>query len=413
MKTRQMFRNVSGFTLVEILIAVSVFAVVSTVISSLYIQSFRETRRANIQNQLYQDARFVVNRIADEVRNGMIDYDEYYNQNVVMPSIPVPGPHGLKNYGQNYGRYYSAFFNPGSDNRLGFECADPGPNGPVRNERECLPLRRTIDRTTGSNPFLGKARGTANATMENAFCGTVKYDVALNIDNVGAANCGGDTAPSRAELRVQNELYLISRDAQTKTILARERIGGGQNKPKVFALSLLRMKGYDTNSDRVPDAYVCADEFACRGTEDVPSVPDNVIPNIPQGGLMEPGCGDNPIRGKLPRSRNVELYPDDDIFAVDANTCDTAAGAFAKDFVPVSPLTVNITQLNFLISPLENPHYAFAEQSEQEQPRVTIILTVEPNRDVLGVRDEFAPFTIVETVSARVLERLPAPLIVE
>ncbi|KKU79208.1 MAG: hypothetical protein UY05_C0036G0006 [Candidatus Peregrinibacteria bacterium GW2011_GWA2_47_7] len=103
-----------GFTLPEVLIAVSIFAMVSTIAAALYAQSFKETRRATTQNQLYEDARYVMGLIADEAKNGMIDYDEYYSQNVV----------GATNYGQSYGRYYSAFFNPGDDNKLGFDCND-------------------------------------------------------------------------------------------------------------------------------------------------------------------------------------------------------------------------------------------------------------------------------------------------
>lgn len=100
-----------AFTLPELLISVAIFAVVAVIVSSLYVDSFRLTGSANLQNQVYEDARYIMQKIAEEVRKNMIDYDEYYSQNVI----------GASNFGQNYGRYYSSFYNPGSDGKLGFD----------------------------------------------------------------------------------------------------------------------------------------------------------------------------------------------------------------------------------------------------------------------------------------------------
>lgn len=401
-------RKTAGFTLVELLIAVSIFAVVSMIVATLYVQAFRESRRANLQNQIFEDARFIMSRIADEIRSGMIDYDEYYNQNVVIPgAASIAGAASERNYGQNYGRYYSSFYNPGSDDALGFDCntvelpADGAVGTPARtlkrNQRTCVPLRATVDRNTGANPFSGKYLN-AEDYKENAFCGNVSY-----AGNAGAARgsanygeCGGDELPDSLAAREQDELYLISSDGRKRTILARERIGGTDAAP-IFALSLLRLDGMDSNDDGIADKFICAPQFLCRGTQSVTGSPARIA---------DADCGaPETITGELPRNNREDL-------GLETGSCDTEDTAFSKDFIPISPLRINIKNLKFYISPSENPHYAFAETAEQKQPLVTIVLTLEPNPENIGVREDFSPVTIVRNVSPRTLEPIPAPLLI-
>ena len=108
----------AGFTLIELLISVSIFAVVVVAVASLYIDIIRTSAKANLQKRVYSEARFLMKRLEKEIHANMIDYDEYYSQNVVIPSKKG---NGVDNFGQNYGKYYSAFYNPGSDEKLGFE----------------------------------------------------------------------------------------------------------------------------------------------------------------------------------------------------------------------------------------------------------------------------------------------------
>ena len=122
-----------AFTLAEMLIAIAIFGTVSTMAVSIYVQSFRETTRSNAQNRIYEYARQLLQLIAKAVHEGTIDYDEYYNQNVVIPTLnagdAIPGASAIKNFGRNFGRYYSSFFYPGSDEALGFYCNNAGPSG--------------------------------------------------------------------------------------------------------------------------------------------------------------------------------------------------------------------------------------------------------------------------------------------
>ena len=388
-----------GFTLVELLISVGLFAVVIVFFSSIFIQSIRISHEANAQNQIYEDARFLMQRISKEIRSGMIDYDEYYAQNVVIPSEK-----GTDNFGQNYGRYYSSFYNPGADKvkktdksgLLGFDCNEEDPTSPtgwLRNKPSCKMQTKTKDKNTGQNPFEGKL-GNEEAGKENAFCGAVNYEITEKEGEIAGSKMGklpdGTDLCSPAEdaaKKPQHELYLISSDGRTKTIFAREKIGIDKDGNSAYALSFLRMKGEDLKGeDGVPDTFTCEDGFGCTGET---------------GGVA--GCS---ITETLPASRAVELNSTDDV-------CDTGDIAFGKDFVPISPFRANIAGFDVYISPSENPHYAFSEDNVQYSSRVKVVLTLEPNPKYFNIKNTFKPITVARTIYSGALDKVPAPVLVE
>ncbi|MEK9132803.1 MAG: type II secretion system protein [Patescibacteria group bacterium] len=391
----------AGFTLPELLISTTIFAMMTTAVGSLYALSLSETRRGNTQSQVYEDARYLMSVIKNEITNNAIDYDEYYNQNVVIPTIraaglldlPGVGQLGFPNIGQNFGRYYSSFFNPGSDSQLGFACND----GVTRNGLICTPRRKTMDRETGLNPFDGKydTRGLAqNQIEEDAFCGILSYATFQNAPGTRMGKCLGGVPNPVAE-RIEDKLFLISAKGDTKTIFARE-----MTDPDMYALSLLKMTAYDVDLDGINDLFTCADGFECIGTEDV-----NGVENTP---ILMPNGEERP--GELPRTKfsdNILTYPD--LNAGDGEE-DPESRGFSKDFVPMSPFILNIKSLNFLISPTEDPYYAYAETTQNQQPKVTILMTVELNPKRAGISGKFIPLTLVETVTSGITTPIPAPV---
>jgi hypothetical protein len=388
------------------MIAVSIFATVITIVSSLYIQTYKETARAASQNQFYDDARFVLKLIADEIHAGAIDYDEYYNR-YVMSAHKTDGSltsiyHDyLDSYGQGFGAYYSAFFNPGSDQKLGFDCN----NGHDRNKKDCTPLKKTLDIDTGENPFSGK-KLAMTPPDEDAFCGAVSYSVDGNPAGGTAGTAKGLCATDKRKfIKLEGDraqLFLIDAEGKQKTILARERIDGGSTVTanSEYALSILRLKGVDTNGDNLSDNFVCADDFQCRGgrTLDVADVEESAPMIDGLCGMTDAQATDLPRRDELALDHS------------DGAVCDTALDGFAKDFVPISPLNVNVKKLEFYISPTEDPFYAFAEYDVRSQQRVTIVLTIEPRAN-FGSAADFKELTLVETVSPRILDRVPAPVL--
>lgn len=66
-----------GFTLIEMIVAVGLFAIVSVIISQLFITFNRTQRRSGINAELQSDARVVMSQITERIRSGMIDYTAY------------------------------------------------------------------------------------------------------------------------------------------------------------------------------------------------------------------------------------------------------------------------------------------------------------------------------------------------
>jgi len=97
-------RSRKGFTLVETLVAISVFTIVMGLSMSLFTNAFASYRRADVSRMLYEESRIVLERIVKEVRRGTIDYEEYWSRNDV-------GGESSNEYGKNYGEYAAEFYN--------------------------------------------------------------------------------------------------------------------------------------------------------------------------------------------------------------------------------------------------------------------------------------------------------------
>ncbi|MFZ2256462.1 MAG: prepilin-type N-terminal cleavage/methylation domain-containing protein [Patescibacteria group bacterium] len=63
----------SGFTLIELMIAMAIFAVMSVMIMSIYINTTNTSRKLNATRQLSETAREITERISQDVREKGID----------------------------------------------------------------------------------------------------------------------------------------------------------------------------------------------------------------------------------------------------------------------------------------------------------------------------------------------------
>ncbi len=64
----QIFRNTSGFTMVEMVIAVTIFSFMSIAMISTYIQTTNTSTKLRMTRLLSESAREITERIADDVR---------------------------------------------------------------------------------------------------------------------------------------------------------------------------------------------------------------------------------------------------------------------------------------------------------------------------------------------------------
>lgn len=63
-----------GFTLIELLISISIFMIFMTIAAESYTSLVSANRKANDSQKIYREVRFVFDTLADEIRNGTLDY---------------------------------------------------------------------------------------------------------------------------------------------------------------------------------------------------------------------------------------------------------------------------------------------------------------------------------------------------
>ncbi len=369
-----------AFTLVEVLIAATIFTIVSLIAINVFVNVIRIQRRVQLENAIYEDARVMMERISREVRENTVDYEEYYNKALKqeLPFASNSTLNGKNPYGWRYGCYAQRFYNPGAasgpyDGGFGAYCSVPPLGDPALNP-DCIIDKTSLDINTGQNPYEGNI-AKSDSTTANAFCDDV-------FGNSTSNTCGAlDTITNRNE---QNELYLISADGSQKTFFALKASTAPElpNWPNgEHALALLRLSGQDSDHDGVIETWRDDSGTAC---------------NAATGNKFCCSSGFDCKDADIPFSTSsIE------------NTLNYKASNNYIGFIPISPTRTNIVSLKFFVAPLEDPRKAFAETdptlSIQQQPHVTIVLTVQPSQASLsGYNGDVPSVTIQTTVTSRV-----------
>lgn len=337
-----------GISLVETLVAISIFSVAAVVATNILVSIVQLEKRSSVQNAVFEDMRAIMQQLTNEIQNGTIDYDEYYSVCVIQDACDLGDLVKNAVYGQNHGAYGSRFYDPGlstdglkafNPNDLGVECTY---RNPATNECEVI-YSLSLDLNTGQNPFLG-AMGE-DAADASAF-----------------AEGGYGAAVSSTSVTV-DQLFLLDKTGTKKTILSRKKVLN----PDDWAIGKIVMDGRDTDQNGLVDEFSCASGYACPGDS-----------------------GASPNKTDL----NKSFYTDAGVLA------DT-------EFVPITPLRSNIENLKFIITPIEDPYKAFSEDMQQSHPTVTIIITVGLSdaaaADYPGV---FEPLTLQTTVAAGVVGKI-------
>ncbi|MBT3704377.1 type II secretion system protein [Candidatus Peregrinibacteria bacterium] len=336
-------KNKKGFTLIEALIASSIFAFVAVMGATVFLNISRSERQTGLANAIYEDARIVIEKISNEIREGTIDYEEYYSIEVLDAT----------HYGINRGVYGSRFFDPGmtyddlgatgadgvNPDNLGAECftAVMGPTVSCNDAAAKFAYPPSVDTNTGQNPYTGDAKDAS------AFCD----------DKVAGEECEDD--PIDGPVKEHDELYLISKDGREKIIISRQKTTDVD-----YAISVLPMRGVDIDANGVIDVFSCTDDlydYCDPPGCDPPGVADYIRPaTITPTDLL---------------SNNIHLPA--------SNSDDIEFVSASSPFTPISPFRSTITELKFIIWPDEDPYKSFSEIDKQYQPNVTIILSIQPS----------------------------------
>lgn len=362
--------NRSGFTLLEVIIVIAIFSIVSIVSVNAYMNGFKSEQRSYVQNKTMQDARFIMNEIKSLVQTNQIDFEEYFSQCVILGSCPNKDFNQAENrppsdsaFGQNHGYYDWQFYNGGFQNStetltdgFGSVCqrADGSYASTSDEDNSCVTggLEFSEDSFTGSNPSTTTTEvdPTLSFTRASAFCAdrfqafTDDATTGIRIVSSSTPCTGGNQLKN-----VFSELYLIDPESKQKTIIGRSIIS---DSPETYALSLMQLDPVDTSStvlDFPITPYQCANGFICTQES-------NIYDSV----------------------NNLELPDSQDLKFAERFSLYDPENRLYTNFIPLSPLSVNVKNLQFIVTPNEDPYKAFREPG-LNHPTVTIILEIEPS----------------------------------
>jgi prepilin-type N-terminal cleavage/methylation domain-containing protein len=166
--------NRQGFTIAELLVSTAILALLITFASTVYVNFYGSVQNLKAMNLVYEEARFTMDRITKEIRNGTIDYEEYYNQTLFCSNWGDNCEIARNTtYGQNYCQYSLQFYNPGPDGEIGTvddentgRLAEDSPSAipnPIQNNLFLINIngdeRSYIKRIEETDPATGKTTG--------------------------------------------------------------------------------------------------------------------------------------------------------------------------------------------------------------------------------------------------------------
>jgi prepilin-type N-terminal cleavage/methylation domain-containing protein len=201
-------RNTKGFTLVETLVAITVFVVILALSMSLFTNSFAIDRKTKVSRVLYEESRVALERIVKEIRRGTVDYEEYWSWHEVTATQPTTNG----DYGKNYGYYALQFFD-----------AATSMGGPPDS-----PAERTRQDENIGLPYGAVALGDAASP------------------SYGSSNCGDLPLPVGNNGYEQCELYLITADGTEKTII---KLIPSVLETGEYNLGMQKLRGLDVGYD--------------------------------------------------------------------------------------------------------------------------------------------------------------------
>lgn len=383
-----------GFTIVEMLMAISIFVVIATISTSILIRTVNMEKLTDIRNTMLDDARVFMEQLTSLINNGAIDYEEYYSINVVQGAKTDPTKIA---YGVYYGAYGSRFYSAGdaafrggkmitptiNPDHLGVDCAvplvPPMQVGDTAAPQYCeVTYTDSKDKNEGQNPY----NDPSLSDKANAFCDEKLMPCADISDNFTA-----------------DELYIITDMMNDEEKIQKYIIATQPNGNEDYIAVASIMNGLDVDENNIMDLFRCEDEGPPCHESKNNSDPDveNFYKNYPQD--FNPDDFDPGRRGPLAAYKYSLPFKADHTGNFSVNQ---------SSFFPITPFRTSVKNLKFIISPPDDPYKAYNEKNMKMHPTVTILLTVEPSsadkaRYPGGWKDEYT-VTIQRTVTAGIEE---------
>lgn len=97
MKKIRMFKTQKGVTIMELMVVASIFAVVMTMISTMFIHMTQKNNLVVFKQRIGGETQFALNAMAVEIRSGVIDYAAYGgNARGIQDYLSLIDPEGAR-----------------------------------------------------------------------------------------------------------------------------------------------------------------------------------------------------------------------------------------------------------------------------------------------------------------------------
>lgn len=196
----QQAKRKSGFTLIEMIIAIGLIGVVSSLASAGLVNIMQSQKTINMNQAVAEDSRIILSLLAAEIENNAIDYEEYYNDNTFG-----------YDFGKKYGEYGKEFYDS-NDNPTGKIMGD---SALECSTSKCAQGHLSLINTNGMEKIIYALKKTdTEANGEKVLSVLHLYGCDSNADGIAEKfldtpdNCGADPGSyTIAELSIGTNLY--------------------------------------------------------------------------------------------------------------------------------------------------------------------------------------------------------------
>jgi len=337
-----------GFTLIEVIIAMTLFFVLLAAIISIYTRMVRLKYNIQARTNIVQDSYFVIEKINLMLKDYTIDYEEYFNRkNVGCDTYNANftrdvGSDGYCNIFTAYGNHSNIDLVPSTTRKIYFCSSTIGQDIPYK---------------VIQNPEVQDGSGCLNTGRQSFGQYQRQFrDVKNNVDSVpGAGNDDDDENVMKWPNAIDNatgaqEIYLISQDGKSRIFIRRALIESGDrnntggisgDSEKLYTLQILKLRGFDAGNNH--DFNVNTSSGVYDGKIDTRAC------DYAQGFICQGSWVDTSVykEYKLPADEN-----------------DGWANLFKKN--------ITISDRNLMVYPTKNPQYALTENNAQINPYFTM-----------------------------------------
>ena len=307
-------RNAAGFTLLETLLATGIASVIITSALSIVASIYFSQRKVQFSHDFFSEARFLMERIAQTTRNNTIDYDRYF-----VEYGPASAECGAFVVGAN-GQVPAGHINSGND----------------KDNRNTLGYSTIFYWDTNGDAIPDRNLGGVNLTGSTVDNCTKAWDETVTI----------------------RRLFLINSSRTVRTEI--KHLDGGTD----LKVAMSRMLAADTDKDGTADVWGPFDADG-DGNYEATDGDIEVIWNGTECQIKHDINADNSYADP------AEFYP------VMGEPTSEAWCDQAHTEQDISPVALQVNDLQFQPNPVFDPYLAFRNDNAQVHPQVFITMDLQ------------------------------------